>query len=93
MCGSYDNEVRIERLANGFKVRLSDPKIVKQNKERDAMPYDSKNRPPYQSPQREYVFTSVKAITAFLTANLDKMMPAGDFSSSFDSAVAAAEED
>lgn len=74
-----DYDVRIERLTNGYEVTVRDPKVVEKN---------SKPGSQYRSPIREYVFTDVKSVLAFLEKNLDKALPADDFASSFDAAVA-----
>ena len=70
---------RIERLTNGYEVSVRDPKIVEANR---------KSNSSYKNPCREYVFTDVKSVLLFLEKNLDKALPADDFDSSFDAAVA-----
>jgi len=79
--------VCIERIRNGFEVTVTDPKIVKQNNTRDKNGYA-----PYKDPQVEYGFKNVKEVLTFLEANLEKALPAESYSSTFDSAVAAATE-
>jgi hypothetical protein len=74
-----DYDIRIERLTNGYEVTVRDPKIVAANNKPDSK---------YRNPTREYVFTDVKSVLAFLEKNLDKALPADDFASSFDAAVA-----
>lgn len=78
--------VRIERAANGYTVSADDPKIVAANKKRDNSkgPYE-----PYQDPSKEYVFKTMKEVTTFLEKNLDKALPADEYSSSFDLAASA----
>jgi len=80
------SDVRIERLTNGYVVRVRDPKIVKQNERpgRDG---------PWKDPDREFVFTTVEQVLAWLKANLDKALPEDDFSTAFDMAAAELEEE
>lgn len=73
--------VRIERAANGFTVSMTDPKIEAANRKRSAKGnYDQ----PYLDPRKEYVFTDLKAVMAFLTANLEKALPKDDYDSAFE---------
>lgn len=71
--------VRIEKIANGYEVTLTDPAIVKAN---------SKANSKWRDPSREYAFKTVKEVLAFLDKHLDSALPADDYESSFDSAVA-----
>ena len=82
-------DVRIERLTNGYTIRLRDQKIVKANSARD---FKSEKPTPYRDPNREYVFKSVDEVLKFLKGNLDKALPADDFSSAFDAACTADED-
>ena len=86
---SYDDDVRIKRLANGYTIRLRDPKIIKANQKRDSSkeggPYI-----PYKDPEREFACTDIDKVLAWLKANLDKALPKADFDSAF---TAAAVED
>lgn len=80
--------VKIERLANGYNICCKDPKIVAYNKKRDSEPYDSKaGRQPYRDPDRTYTFKTLKEVTDWLTANLDKALPPDDYESAFDKAA------
>lgn len=87
MYSDMDGCVRIERATNGYTVNVSDPKIREANNKRDIGskgPYA-----PYRDPNKEYIFTNIKTVLAFLEKNLDKALPKDDFGSSFDAAVAA----
>lgn len=81
------NSIRIERAQNGFLVCMDDPAIVTKNQKSDG---------PYTDPERQFVFDDEAEVIAFITKNLDKIIPAkkDDFASSFDAAVeeSAAEE-
>lgn len=78
--------VVIERVANGYEVEVTDPKIAKNS---GAMPIDG----PYRSSEKEYVFKTVDEVLTFLTKNLDKALPADEYDSSFDEAVAEDEDE
>ena len=78
-----DYVCKIERLANGFEVEISDPKIVAQNNKRN----DSKGYTPWKDPMVGYSFKSVAEVCAFLEKNLEKALPADEFGNSFDAAV------
>ncbi len=82
--------VKIEKLANGYEVELSDPAIVKQNAARDNSkgPYK-----PWKDPKVGYAFKSVQEVCAFLEKNLDKALPLDEYGSAFDSAVAETDDD
>jgi hypothetical protein len=82
-----DGCVRIERATNGYTVNVSDPKIREANQKRD----NSKGGvyAPYRDPNKEYIFTDIKTVLAFLEKNLDKALPKDDYGSSFDAAIAA----
>ena len=88
---SYDDNVRIKRLANGYTIRLRDPKIIKANQKRDM----SKDGPcaPYKDPEREFAFTDIDKVLAWLKANLDKALPKDDFDSAFTAAVEDTDDD
>lgn len=85
-----DCRVRIGRAANGYTVSMRDPKIEAANRKRDTSRVVSG---PYIDPEKEYVFTDIKAVMTFLTANLDKALPKVDYESSFDLASTEAEAD
>ena len=74
--------VRIERLANGYEVEITDPKVVAANRKtnRDT---------PWRDPKVCYAFPDVKSVLAFLNKNLEKATPMDEYSTSFDAAVKA----
>jgi hypothetical protein len=80
------NSIRIERAQNGFTVCMDDPAIVAKNQKSDG---------PYVDPEVEFVFDDEAEVIAFITKNLDKIIPAkkDDFASSFDDAVEESEEE
>ncbi len=91
--GMYGNTViRIQKLQNGFSVGLNDPEIIKANRARDRSKGECA---PYRDPEVTYAFANAAEVAAFITANLDKVMPEDEFSSSFDKAAkeAAASDD
>lgn len=86
------NCIRIERLENGFTVEMDDPAIIKKNRERD----NASSKGPYQpwvDPSRKFAFKDEKAVIAFITKNVKKIVPETktDFASSFD--LAAKDDD
>jgi hypothetical protein len=86
------NCIRIERLENGFTVEMDDPKIIEANNKRD----NSSNKGPYvpwKDPSRKFTFGTNKAVVAFITKNIDKIIPKpkDDFVSSFE--IAAKDSD
>lgn len=78
--------VKIERLANGYEVEMTDPKIVKENSKIDR-------KGPWRDPKVAYAFKSVEEVLNFLKTNLDTAMPMDDYETSFDAAAANEEED
>jgi hypothetical protein len=74
---SYDCRVVIERVANGYTVCVKDPKIVKQNSEKNAN---------YKDPERLYYFSSGDKALEFIENNLDKALPEYNPDPSFDTA-------
>lgn len=80
------NSIRIERAQNGFLVCMDDPAIVAKNQKSDG---------PYTDPERQFVFDDEAEVIAFITKNLDKIIPAkkDDFASSFDAAVEESDEE
>lgn len=79
--------VKIEKLANGYEVEMTDPEIVKKNR-------SSGNKPtPWKDPQVAYAFKSVDEVIKFLSANLEKAIPMDEYESSFDEAAATEEDD
>lgn len=80
------NSIRIERAQNGFTVCMEDPAIVARNQKSDG---------PYVDPEVEFVFDDEAEVIAFITKNLNKIIPAkkDDFASSFDAAVEESAEE
>lgn len=78
-----DCVVRIERLANGFEVEITDPKIMEANRKADS-------KSPWRDPHVGYAFKTVQEVIDFLSKNLEKAMPADEYDSAFSE---AAEED
>jgi len=83
--------IRIEREANGYTVSVTDPKIVAENNKRDTK--GDRVYAPWKDPCKTYIFKNVKEVTDFVTKNINKALPADDYSSAFDTAVAAPSED
>lgn len=75
---------KIERLANGYEVEITDPKIVEQNKT---------GKGGYKNPEVSYAFKSVDEVLKFLGKNLETAMPLDDYESSFDMAAKDDEEE
>lgn len=73
---------KIERLANGYEVEITDPKIVEQNK---------KGKGGWKDPNVSYAFKTVDEVLKFLGKNLETAMPMDEYESSFD--MAANEEE
>lgn len=85
-----DNELKIERAANGYTIHCRDPKIAAANRKRDIT---AKNPAPWRDPNREYVFKTADEVLAWLKLHMDKALPADDYSSAFDLAVADTDDD
>lgn len=82
-----DYVCRIERLANGYEVEISDPKIVAQNNKRSSGNYT------WRDPMVGYSFKTVAEVCAFLEKNLEKALPEDEFGKTFDAAVEEDEGD
>lgn len=80
-----DCTIRIERLQNGYTVRMTDPEIRKKNHERDKG--DGCCSPAWEDPDVSYAFTTKEEAIKFITENIDKALPEDEYSSSFDKAV------
>ncbi len=92
MYGDSDCDIRIQRHQNGFTVRITDPKIVKANRERDKVRSSRSSdsccpSTEWRDPQVSYAFTTREEVSAFIKENIDKALPTDEFSSSFDAAV------
>lgn len=81
---------KIERAKNGYTIEMKDPKIVKQNMNRDM---SSKGYKPYKDPNVEYVFASLPEVLKFLEANLETALPMDDYATSFDAAMEEEDDD
>jgi hypothetical protein len=79
-----DYVVKIERLANGYEVEMSDPKIIEQNR---------KSKSSWKDPKVCYAFKTVDEVIQFLQANLDKAMPMDEYETNFDEAMKESEDD
>ena len=87
---SYDDVVRIKRLSNGYTISIRDPKIVAANNKRDSSKGPSA---PYKDPEREFAFTTIEQVLAWLKANLDKALPEDSFDSAFTAALVEDDDD
>ena len=85
-----DCRITISRLANGWSVRMTDPKIVEVNRKRDSSkgPYT-----PYRDPEVTMAFDTPKDVLKFLTANLEKALPTDEFETSFIKALGETAKD
>lgn len=85
-----DCTIRIERLQNGYTVRVTDPKIIKKNEERRNKSSSADGCcevAPWQDPEVKYAFSKKEEVITFITENLDKVLPVDEYSSTFDKAV------
>lgn len=73
-----DGEIRIERAANGFTLRMRDQSIADKN---------SKDKGPWRDPNVMLVFPDTKKLMGFLEKNIDTALPKSTFSTAFDTAV------
>lgn len=73
-----DGEIRIERAANGFTLRMRDQAIAEKN---------HKDKGPWRDPNVMMVFDDTKKLVAFLEKNIDAALPKNTFSTAFDTAV------
>ena len=81
---------RIERVKNGFEVCMTDPEIVKANRE----PSKKGEYKPYRNPDVEYVFKTVEEVLNFLKTALPKAVPDdSEYESAFDNAAKDAADD
>ncbi len=75
-----DYSCKIERMANGYEVEISDPKIVERNRDPKVAGW--------RDPKVCYGFKTVDEVLTFLKNNLDKALPAEDYETTFNVAVA-----
>lgn len=80
--------IKIDRLANGWEVEMTDPEIVKKNRS----PTKKGELGMWKDPKVSYAFKTVDEVIKFISANLEKAIPMDEYESSFDEA-AAKEED
>ncbi len=86
-----DCVVRIDKLANGYEVEMTDPKIVEANNKRDNS--TGGKYTPWKDPKVGYVFKTVDEVVGFLTKALPTAMPVkDDYSTSFDSALGESDD-
>lgn len=71
---------RVERLANGYEVELTDPKIVEQNNSASKLGSGSK---PWRDPKVCYAFKTVKEVLDFLSKHLETALPMNEYENSF----------
>lgn len=76
---------KIERLANGYEVEVTDPKIAEANKK--------SKMGGWKDPKVSYAFKTTKEVLTFLEKNLDKALPLDEYESSFDVAAKDEEKD
>lgn len=81
--------IRIERLANGWSVRMTDPKIVAANNKRS----EKGAYTPYRDPEVTFAFDDAKGVMKFLEANLEKALPTDEYDTSFAKALGETAED
>jgi len=79
--------IRIERLANGYTVRMTDPTIVEKNKKREGARKPDAPYPPWQDPEVTLAFETPKAVLQFLRDNLEKALPTDEYETSFTKAL------
>lgn len=80
---------KIERMANGYEVEITDPKIVEQNRKASK----GGNPMPWKDPNVSYAFKTVKEVLDFLGKNLETALPMDEYESSFKEASKEDEED
>ena len=87
---SSDCRIIISRLANGWTVRMTDPKIVEKNQKRDGK---NGSYAPWQDPEVTFAFDTPKDVLKFLNANLEKALPVDEFDTSFAKALGETAKD
>ena len=83
------NGIRIERDRDKFEVRVTDPEIVKANRERDK---SSSSMGEWKDPNVEYSFGTKEQVLKFLEKAMDIALPADDYSSEFDKLAKEAQD-
>lgn len=84
-----DCRITISRLANGWTVRMTDPKISAANNKRS----EKGSYTPYRDPEVTFAFDTPKEVLKFLNANLEKALPTDEFDTSFVKALGEAKDD
>lgn len=85
---SNDCTIRINRLANGYTVQMTDPKIVAENNKRDS----KTGYTPYRNPDVSFAFDDTKQVVKFISENLDKALPMDEYDTSFKKALTSADD-
>jgi hypothetical protein len=81
---SGDCICQIDRVANGYKVEITDPAVVDANRKQSVTKSGSM---PWKDPHTSYVFKDVDEVLAFLKEALPKAKPLDEYGSTFDKAV------
>jgi len=84
-----DYKIEIERVANGYEVEISDPKIMKRNEESGKNEYESG----YKDPKVCYVFKTEKEVMDFLAKNMSKALPKSEYDMAYDAATKEENDD
>lgn len=79
--------IRIERVQNGYVMEITDPEIVKQNRDKESYGKG------WRDPDVKYTFDEASELLEFLTKNIDKALPMDEYDASFDAAVKEASDD
>lgn len=81
-----DTVLSIDKLENGYTVRVCDEEIMKKN-------HDPKNKV-WQDPWKEYAFSTAAEVTSFVTSKLESLKPPPDAATQYAGAFdKAAKED
>lgn len=80
-----DSRITIERMTNGYSVRVCDPKIEEANRKRDTA--KNGDYPRWRDPYREYAFPTIEKALAFVGKVAEKALPKDDYESAFDAAI------
>jgi hypothetical protein len=80
---SYDN-IRICRERDGFEVNVTDPEIVKANRERNKGGDCCAPSSDWKDPNVEYRFDNKEQVLKFLDKAMDIALPSDEYSSTFD---------
>lgn len=72
-----DTVLRIEKMENGYSVEICDAKIMANNEKPKSV---------YQSPWKEYAFTTADEVKTFVGVHLDSLKPPPDADTEYSSA-------